>query len=209
MKTTNQKYEITDIPHEQYPFLHRIRSLQDIGTEVRAGDLGGFVESESNLSFEPGDNAWIFDNAIACNNAYVDKGSCLRGEAVACDNAYVSHGSVMTGHSRAEDDAYIRGAVLSARARASGRSMILHAQDTLAVPLLSGQCAVYGKVSGDVRLTGTALVISGEEICNDTLDTLLISGKNRSVIRTSSRDQLAPKKTAPQKEKPKSREMSR
>ena len=142
MKTTNQKYEITDIPHEQYPFLHRIRALQDIGTEVRAGDLGGFVESESNLSFEPGDNAWIFDNAIACNNAYVDNGSCLRGEAVACDNAYVSHGSVMTGHSRAEDDAYIRGAVLSAHARASGKSMILHAQDTLAVPLLSGQCAV-------------------------------------------------------------------
>ena len=191
MKTTNQKYEITDIPHEQYPFLHRIRALRDIGVEVRAGDLGGFVESESNLSFEPGDDAWIFDNAIACNNAYV------------------SHSSVMTGHSRAEDDAYIRGAVLSAHARASGRSMILHAQDTLAVPLLSGQCAVYGKVSGDVRLTGTALVISGEEICNDTLDTLLISGKNRSVIRSSFRDQLAPKKTAPQKEKSKSRGMSR
>lgn len=208
-KTTNQKYEITDIPHEQYPFLHRIRALQDIGTEVRTGDLGGFVESESNLSFEPGDVAWIFDNAIACNNAYVDKGSCLRSEAVACDNAYVSHGSVITGHSRAEDDAYIRGAVLSAHARASGKSMILHAQDTLAVPLLSGHCAVYGKVYGDVRLTGTALVISGEEICNDTLDTLLISGKNRSVIRSSFRDQLAPKKTAPQKEKPKSRGMSR
>lgn len=209
MKTTNQKYEITDIPHEQYPFLHRIRALRDMGAEVRAGDLGGFVESESNLSFEPGDDAWIFDNAIACNNAYVDKGSCLRGEAVACDNAYVSHGSVMTGHSRAEDNAYIRGAVLSAHARASGKSMILHSQDTLAVPLLSGQCAVYGKVSGDVRLTGTALVISGEEICNDTLDTLLISGKSRSVIRSSSRGQLAPKKTAPQKEKPKSRGMSR
>lgn len=208
-KTTNQKYEITDIPHEQCPFLHRIRALRDMGTEVRAGDLGGFVESESNLSFEPGDDAWIFDNAIACNNAYVDKGSCLRGEAVACDNAYISHGSVMTGHSRAEDDAYIRGAVLSAHARASGKSMILHAQDTLAVPLLSGQCAVYGKVYGDVRLTGTALVISGEEICNDTLDTLLISGKNRSVIRSSFRDQLAPKKTVPQKEKPKSRGMSR
>ena len=87
--------------------------------------------------------------------------------------------------------------------------MILHAQDTLAVPLLSGQCAVYGKVYGDVRLTGTALVISGEEICNDTPDTLLISGKSRSVIRSSFRDQLSPKKTVPQKEKPKSRGMSR
>ena len=46
----NTKYEITDIAHEKYPFLHRIRALRDIGSEVKAGDLGGFVEGESNLS---------------------------------------------------------------------------------------------------------------------------------------------------------------
>lgn len=50
----NEKYEITDIAHEKYPFLHRIRALRDIRPGVRAGDLGGFVESEHNLSFEPG-----------------------------------------------------------------------------------------------------------------------------------------------------------
>ena len=38
----NTKYEITDIAHEKYPFLHRIRALRDIGSEVKAGDLGGF-----------------------------------------------------------------------------------------------------------------------------------------------------------------------
>lgn len=31
MKTSNKKYEITDIAHETYPFLHRIRALRDIG----------------------------------------------------------------------------------------------------------------------------------------------------------------------------------
>jgi len=191
--TTNEKYEITDIAHEQYPFLHRIRALREIGAEVKTGDLGGFVGSESNLSFEPGDDAWIFDDAIACNNAYVDKGSHLRKSAVACHNAYVSHGTVMTGSARAEDDAYIRGAVLSGQARASGQSMILHSQDTLSSPTLSGRCAVYGKVSGNVRLTGTAIVISGEEICNNTPDTLVISGKSRSVIRDDSRDELKPR----------------
>ena len=30
----NTKYEITDIAHEKYPFLHRIRALRDIGSEV-------------------------------------------------------------------------------------------------------------------------------------------------------------------------------
>lgn len=62
---SNQKYEITDIAHEEYPFLHRIRALRDICGEICAGDIGGFVESESNLSAEPGDCAWIFDDAIA------------------------------------------------------------------------------------------------------------------------------------------------
>ena len=63
------------------------------------------MESESNLSFEPDDTAWIFDDAIACNDAYVDKGAVLRGEAVVCDNAYISMGAVLSGHTRAEDNA--------------------------------------------------------------------------------------------------------
>lgn len=46
---SNQKYEITDMVHEEYPFLHRIRALRDICGEIHAGDIGGFVESESNL----------------------------------------------------------------------------------------------------------------------------------------------------------------
>ena len=80
--TMNTKYEITDIAHEKYPFLHRIRALRDIGSEVKAGDLGGFVEGESNLSFETGDNAWIFDDAIAAGEGCVDKGSVLRERAI-------------------------------------------------------------------------------------------------------------------------------
>ena len=70
----NTKYEITDIVHEKYPCLHRVRALRDIGSEVKAGDLGGFVECESNLSVEPGDDAWIFDDAIACGESGVDQG---------------------------------------------------------------------------------------------------------------------------------------
>ena len=49
----NTKYEITDIAHEKYPFLHRIRALRDIGSEVKAGDLGGFVERKCSAIPEP------------------------------------------------------------------------------------------------------------------------------------------------------------
>lgn len=188
----NQKYEITDIAHEEYPFLHRIRALRDIGSEVKAGDLGGFVESDGNLSAEPGDDAWIFDDAICAGEGYVDRGSTLREQAVVCGHAYVSKGSEMSGDSRAEDDAYVRGARLSRCARASGNSMILQSADTQVSPILTGSCAVYGKVVGDVMLAGAVVVISGEEIVNDSLDTLSVDERGRTIIRDPSRDELTP-----------------
>lgn len=209
MTTKNTKYDITDITHEKYPFLHRIRALRDIGSEVRAGELGGFVESESNLSAEPGDDAWIFDDGICAGEGYVDSGSILRDHAVVCGCAYISRGAVMSGHARAEDDAYIRGAVLNAHARASGSSMVLNSQDGLSVPILSGHCAVYGKILGDVRLTGSAVVFSGEEICNTTPDTLIIDGQERTVVRAASRNELTPRRRPRQKEKPRPRGMER
>ena len=209
MFTMNQKYEITDIAQEKHSFLHRIRALRDIGKKVKAGELGGFVESERNLSFEAGDDAWIFGCAIACNDAYVDKGSALLGESVVCGNAYVSQNSALSGHARAEDDAYIRGSNLCGHARVSGCGMVLDSPDTGCAPILSGTCAVYGRVCGDVHLTNTALIISGEEICNDSLDTLVMDGKGRSVIRDPSRDELAPQKLEPQKKKSKKKGMER
>ena len=189
---SNQKFEITDISHEKYPFLHRIRALRDIGSKVKTGDLGGFVERESNLSFALGDDAWIYDEAIAAGEGHVDMGSTLRDRAVVCGHAYASHGTEMSGDARAEDDAYVRGARLSRCARASGNSMVLQSADTQISPILTGNCAVYGKVVGDVMLSGSVVVISGEEIVNDSLDTLSIDERGRTVIRSPSRDELTP-----------------
>lgn len=202
---TNQKYEITDIAHEKYPFLHRIRALRDIGGEVKAGNLGGFVEGERNLSFEPGDDAWIFDDAISAGEGCVDKGSILRERAVVCGCAYVSHRAELTDDARAEDDAYIRGAKLSECARASGSSMILQSPTTKAAPILSGDCAVYGKVMGDVLLAGTAVVISDETISNDSLDTLSIDERGRYILRDPSRDELAPHHQQEKQKKPRNK----
>lgn len=200
-KTSNLKYEITDITNEEYPFLRRIRALRDVGDQVKVGDLGGFVESESNLATDPSDGAWIFDDAIAAGNAYVDMGSYLRKNAVACDNAYVSHGSVLSNHARAEDDAYLRGAVMNGSARVSGCAQIISVPSQFGTPLLSGHCQVYGSVRGDVRVTGTAVILPGEEILNDTKDTFVLTDTGRSVIRGRGRERLAPSRTLPAKEK--------
>ena len=200
----NTKYEITDIAHEKYPFLHRIRALRDIGDRVKAGDLGGFVESGDNLSDDE-DASWIFDDAIAAGNAIVDQDSRLFGKAVACGCAYVSQGAALSAGARAEDSAYIRGADLCGHARASGHSMILDSPDTGKAPILSETCVVYGTVMGDIHVMGKTVVLAEERIANETPDTLILNGQERAVIRDPSRDELAPRQPQAQQKKPKDR----
>ena len=62
---------------------------------------------------------------------------------------------------------------------------------------------------GDVHLLGSAVVISGEEICNNSRDMILIDGTSRTVVRDSGRDELKPTRTAPEKKKTVDRGRSR
>ena len=69
-----KKYELTDITKTENIFgkpvtLHRIRALKDFGN-VKAGDLGGWVEHEGNLS-QDGD-CWIYYPAIVCGTAKLE-----------------------------------------------------------------------------------------------------------------------------------------
>lgn len=158
--------------------------------EVKAGDLGGFVESEDNFSFKQGDIAWIFDNAISCNKATVDKDSCLRGEAIACENAYISGGAKLFDYARAEDYAYICSGVVKGKARVSDCARILPSSDKMMQPTLSDNCIVYGTVSGNVRIEGQTVILHHEEIYLDTPETLVIRESGRSIIRDPARDKL-------------------
>jgi hypothetical protein len=63
----NDKYEITEETHPDYPWLRRIRALRDVCPGVRKGDMGGWVESESNLDVS-GD-AWVYGDAWVCGDA--------------------------------------------------------------------------------------------------------------------------------------------
>lgn len=195
MNPKNDKYEITDIAHEKSPFLHRIRALRDIGDQVQAGELGGFVESERNLSFEPEDDAWIFDEAIACNDAYVDQDAVLLETAVVCDKAYVSQGAMLCMSARAEDESYVRGAVLTDNVRVAGAGMVLADPDSGKIPIVRDQCVIYGTIMGDVRVGGGTVVFSQEAIRNDTRDTWMIQDGKRMVERNMDRIELTPLKT--------------
>lgn len=64
-----KKYELTSETIDVFnKKLYRIRALKDFGN-VKKGDLGGFVESENNLSQEG--NCWVSGNAKVYDNAEV------------------------------------------------------------------------------------------------------------------------------------------
>ena len=64
-----KKYELTSETKIVFGhILYRIKALSSFGY-VSAGDLGGFLESEKNLS--QNGNAWVFGNAEVYGNAEV------------------------------------------------------------------------------------------------------------------------------------------
>ena len=187
---SNSKYEITNLVHENYPFLHRIRALRDIGADVKVGDLGGFVESEGNLSADEKDNAWIYDNAIAAGESAVSNDACLRKNAIACDYAYISDGALVTDNARVEDDAHISGACIAENARICGYAMILANPTLQTAPVIRGNATVYGKVSGEIHIKGETVVLNSEELCNETRDLITVDGNSRTVSKAVDKVEL-------------------
>ena len=190
MNECNQKYEITDIAHEKYPFLHRIRALRDIGSDVKAGDLGGFVEGEWNLSYEDADS-WIAHDAIAANGACVEGGSLLRDQAIVCGEARVRGSSMISDYARVEDHAVVDGARVEVYAKVSAHALV-SAHSNGRFPIISGESVVHGIVSGNVLVTDAAVVLGDEKVVNEALDRLVLTEEGRRIERGPGRDQLLP-----------------
>ena len=101
-----KKYELTTntIVHNGRT-LYQIKALKNFGI-IREGDLGGYIESEKNLSQEGsawvsddawvGDNAWVGDDARVSGNARVRDNAWVRGNARVRDNARVSRNADYT-----------------------------------------------------------------------------------------------------------------
>ena len=72
--------------------MYQIRALKNFGA-VKVGELGGWIESEYNLS-QDGD-CWIYDNAVVyrrasvCNNAVVCDNATVHNNAIVCENAII------------------------------------------------------------------------------------------------------------------------
>ena len=82
----NRKYELLQDQTIEWcgRTLYRIRALRDFGA-VHAGDVGGYIECERNLSQDG--NACVCDNARVCGDARVCDNAWVYGNARVCDNA--------------------------------------------------------------------------------------------------------------------------
>lgn len=95
-----KKYEFTgETITDNGKVLHRIRAVRNFNG-VKKGQLGGYVESEDNLSHDGeawvGDNARVYGNAVVCDNAKVFRNAQVFGNARISRNSWV-HGSAWVG----------------------------------------------------------------------------------------------------------------
>ena len=99
-----KKYKLTDETKDFLGItLHRIVCVTAFAN-VSAGDLGGWVESEKNLS-QDGD-AWVSDKARVSGNARV------YGDARVSGDAWVSGNALVFGDARVSGDACVYGDAL-------------------------------------------------------------------------------------------------
>lgn len=137
--------------------LFRIRANVSFA-DVKAGEKGGYIESEKNLSHE-GD-AWVYHDAIAyeyaivsgnarvCGNAKISGFVCIYDNAIVDENAVVDEAASVHGYACVGGEARVNGvACIRGHAQVSGKATISKGVN------LSGFERIYGnaEVLGDTH----------------------------------------------------------
>lgn len=131
------KYEFTgEVKNIGGKILHRIRAVRDIPEQnVKAGDLGGWLETEENLSHDSA--AWVTSEAWVMGRAYVTDSTLVAGKALVTGEALVMGAALVTDSARVMGEARVSG-----KARVTGKAWVM------------GTACVTGKacVSGNARV---------------------------------------------------------
>ena len=103
-----KKFELTteSIETASGEKLFRIKALVSFDA-VEAGELGGYVEKEENLSHEG--NAWVYDNARVYGNAWVYDNAQVYGNAWVYGNARVYGNAWVYGNAQVYGNARVYG----------------------------------------------------------------------------------------------------
>lgn len=153
----NKKYEFTGETKEVLGrTVHRIVAVRNIrrsGCFITKGSLGGWVESEWNLS-QDGIN-WVMDEAVVLDRARVLDNAYVCENAMVVDYAVVCEDALVGGNATVKDDAKVRGnAGVYERARIYEGATV------------SGLVRVRGKanIHGTTYLRGNEYISGGADI---------------------------------------------
>ena len=136
--------------------IYRIRALKDFG-DVKAGDLGGYIEKEENLSQEG--NCWVYDNAKVFDNVQV------------FDNAKVYENAEIFGDGRIRGNAEVFGnAQVFDNVRIYDNAKIYGNSEVYGEAQIYGQAQVYGnaKVYDNAKIYDKAEIFTNIEIGGET-----------------------------------------
>lgn len=124
----NKKYILTDdtvtiaVDGPNAPTLYRIKAITSFG-DVLEGDLGGYIESERNLS--QNGNCWVYDGAMVLNEALVSGDAIVSDAAVVRGGAVIRERAVVTDEVLVDDYVVIGGTVcLSGNAIVAGDGVV-------------------------------------------------------------------------------------
>ena len=142
------KYRLTDetkVIENNYSkkTLYRIQAIVDFG-DVKAGELGGFIEDEANLSQEG--LAWVYDDAMVYGNALVTDNARVKDRAMVYDGALISDNAVVMGRAEVYNKAMVYG-----NARIGGNAWIM--ADTMVYDNAKVSSGYYDdgrKLTGDI-----------------------------------------------------------
>lgn len=174
---SQKKYEITEITHPKYPWLHRIRARCQVNEQVGPGALGGYVQTEDNLSQDG--TCWIYDQAICCEEAMVEDDGRMFDGAVARGSALISGDARMFERAVAEGNSSFFSGELKEDARLSGNAVVNRSDNGLS-PLIGRKSNVYGSVCGWFVVNDN--IFEGEHYLNRTEDMFILENGKREVL---------------------------
>ena len=167
-----KKYEL--IPSDKQG-LYRIKALKDF-YDVKKGDIGGYVESENNLS-QLGDcwiydNAKVYDNAFVMGNARVEDNARVHNNAQVCDNAIVRDNVQVWDNARVCDNAkvFVNAQVCdNAIVRDDARVFVNAQIYDNAVVVGNAKVCDNAEIGGKARIEGNTVIQGNAIICGDAI----------------------------------------
>ena len=141
----NKKYELVKDQPNRVGFrtLYRIKALKDFG-DVKVGDIGGWVESEKNLSQEG--NCWIYPEVFLYDNSRVEN------DAVVCGESIIKGCGKVSGKAYLENCSVEDGAVVEGTARVIGSTRSPYAI------VIKDSAVVRSNVYGKFIICGSAII---------------------------------------------------